>query len=72
MATVAPDRILKELAELWAGMGKQGEAEGGQGVLRACTMTLVVLAEAGENAADLDETLAALMAEHPARAIVIR
>jgi glucose-6-phosphate dehydrogenase assembly protein OpcA len=72
MATVAPEKILKELAELWTGMGKQGEAEGGQGVLRACTMTLVTLAEASEDAPGLDETLAALMAEHPARAIVIR
>jgi glucose-6-phosphate dehydrogenase assembly protein OpcA len=72
MDTVAPEKILKELAELWTGLGKQGEAEGGQGVLRACTMTLVAIAEASENAPDLDETLAALMAEHPARAIVIR
>jgi glucose-6-phosphate dehydrogenase assembly protein OpcA len=72
MATVAPEKILKELSDLWTGMGKQGAAEAGQGVLRACTMTLVAIAEAGENAAELDETLAALMAEHPARAIVIR
>jgi glucose-6-phosphate dehydrogenase assembly protein OpcA len=71
MATVAPDKILKELADLWVGMGKQGEAEGGQGVLRACTMTLVTIAEAGENAQDRGETLAALMAEYPARAILI-
>ena len=41
-------------------------------MLRSCTMTLVVLAEAGEDAAALGETLAALMPEHPARAISIR
>jgi glucose-6-phosphate dehydrogenase assembly protein OpcA len=72
MATVSPDKILKQLADLWVGMAKQGENESAQGVLRACTMTLVAIADAGESASDLDETLAALMAEHPARAIVIR
>jgi glucose-6-phosphate dehydrogenase assembly protein OpcA len=35
-------------------------------------MTLVVLAETGDDAAALGETIAALMPEHPARALVIR
>ena len=72
MATVAPESILKQLAELWVTMGKEGQEESGQGVLRACTMTLVVLAEESEDVSNLGETLAALMPEHPARAIVIR
>ena len=67
-ATVAPDRILKELAALWTQEGKQGDA----GVLRACSMTLVVMAEASDDAAAVGETVAALMPEHPARAILIR
>jgi glucose-6-phosphate dehydrogenase assembly protein OpcA len=67
-ATVAPDRILRQLAELWTAEGKQGDA----GVLRACSMTLCVLAEASDDAAALGETIAALMPEHPARAILIR
>ncbi len=66
--TVAPDHILKELAALWTQEGKQGDA----GVLRACSMTLVVVAEAAEDAGALGETIAALMPEHPARAILIR
>ncbi len=70
--TVAPDKILKELAELWADSGKQGQAEGGTGVLRACSMTLLVLAEAAEDTQDLGETIAALMPEHPARAVLVR
>ena len=70
--TVAPDHILKELADLWVSLGKQGESEGGAGVLRACSMTLVVLAEESEDVANLGETLAALMPEHPARTILIR
>jgi len=70
--TVAPEKILKELAELWVDSGKQGQAEGGTGVLRACSMTLLVLAEAGEDTQDLGETIAALMPEHPARAVLVR
>jgi hypothetical protein len=68
---VAPEQILKELADLWDS-GKQGQAEGGAGVLRACSMTLLVLAEASDDAHGLGETIAALMPEHPARAIVVR
>jgi glucose-6-phosphate dehydrogenase assembly protein OpcA len=67
-ATVAPDSILKELAALWTQQGKEGDA----GVLRACSMTLLVIAEAADDASALGETLAALMPEHPARTILIR
>jgi len=66
--TVAPESILKELAALWTQQGKQGDA----GVLRACSMTLLVMAEAADDAAALGETLAALMPQHPARTILIR
>jgi len=71
-SAISPDRILRELAELWVATGKEGHAETGAGVLRACAMTLIVLAEEGEDMASLDETLAALMPEHPARTIMIR
>jgi len=67
-----PEKILRELADLWVSLGKQGEAEGGAGVLRACALTLVVLAEESEDVQDLGETLAALMPSHPARAMVVR
>jgi glucose-6-phosphate dehydrogenase assembly protein OpcA len=67
-ATVAPEKILKELAALWVEEGKQGHA----GVLRACTMTLVVIADEADDASALGETVAALMPEHPARTILVR
>ena len=70
--TIEPEKILKELAALWADSGKQGQAESGSGVLRACSMTLLVLAEASEDTQDLGETIAALMPEHPARAVLVR
>jgi hypothetical protein len=68
--TIAPDRILQEMADLWVSLGKEGE--GDAGVLRACSMTLVVVAEELDDAQAIGETLAALMPEHPSRAIVIR
>lgn len=69
-ATVAPDRILHEMTDLWVSLGKQGEGEAG--VLRACSMTLVVAAEESDDPQAIGETLAALMPEHPSRAIVVR
>jgi len=68
--TIAPDRILHEMADLWVTLGKEGEGEAG--VLRACTMTLVVAAEESDDPQGIGETLAALMPVHPSRAIVIR
>ena len=41
-------------------------------MLRACSMTLLVVAEASDDAAALGETVAALMPEHPARTILVR
>ena len=52
-ATISPDHILKELADLWVDTAKQGQADNGSGVLRACSMTLLVLTEAGEDTQDL-------------------
>jgi glucose-6-phosphate dehydrogenase assembly protein OpcA len=68
--TIAPDRILHEMADLWVSLGKQ--SEGDAGVLRACSMTLVVAVEESDDAQAIGETIAALMPEHPSRAIVIR
>lgn len=71
-ATLSPDRILRELADLWTATGRDGHADTGAGVLRACAMTLIVLADDTDDLAALGETLAALMPEHPARTIVVR
>ena len=69
-SVVTPDKILKELAALWTSTAKESETS--TGVLRACSLTLLVLAEEGEDTQSLGETIAALMPEHPARAIVVR
>jgi glucose-6-phosphate dehydrogenase assembly protein OpcA len=72
MGTVSPEKILKELADLWVSQGKRSQHEGGDGVLRACTMTLVVASESSDDSGSMGETIAALMPEHPARTILIR
>lgn len=69
-SAVAPERILHDLSALWVDLGKQDAATGG--VLRACTMTLVVLAALEDDQQAIGEVIARLMPEHPSRAIVIR
>jgi glucose-6-phosphate dehydrogenase assembly protein OpcA len=71
-ATISPDQILRELTHLWTDLGKEGQSEGGAGVLRACTLTLIVVSEESDDPSALGETIAALMPEHPARTILIR
>ena len=70
--TIQPERILRELAELWVTMGKESDHGQPSGVLRACAMTLITLVEESEDPSDVWSTMAALMPEHPSRAIVIR
>jgi len=69
---LVPDKILRDLSKMWASLAhSEGGAPSG-GVLRACSLTLVVLAAPGEDPVALSEILAALMPMHPAQAIVVR
>ncbi|HML18409.1 MAG TPA: glucose-6-phosphate dehydrogenase assembly protein OpcA [Bryobacteraceae bacterium] len=67
-AAVNPERVLKDLRELWEQLGKEQET----GVLRACAMTLIVIAEDDEDAEQARHTLGVLMHDHPSRAIVLK
>jgi glucose-6-phosphate dehydrogenase assembly protein OpcA len=71
-AVIQPEKILRELDELWVSLGKQEEAGGSDGVLRACAMTFLVATEDPSDEAEVGETLASLMRAHPSRAIVLR
>jgi glucose-6-phosphate dehydrogenase assembly protein OpcA len=66
---VKPETVARDLQELWTQLA-QDQAETG-GVLKACAMTLVVLAQDEADANDVQETLGSLMHDHPARAIVV-
>lgn len=69
MAGLQAEQLLRELSDLWVKLGK--EERGGQGVLRACTMTLIVLVEE-EDAMPVSETLAQVTPAHPSRTILIQ
>ncbi len=69
-ATIEPEKILKDLRNLWSDLGRDAEVSGG--VLRACGMTLVVAADSAADCQELRHTLGVLMHDHPARAIVLR
>jgi glucose-6-phosphate dehydrogenase assembly protein OpcA len=69
-AVLEPEKILKDLRNLWNELGRSNEVSGG--VLRACGMTLVVAAESEADCQELRHTLGVLMHNHPARAIVLR
>lgn len=66
-AGLLPERILRQLDDLWVSFAGKDSGEGA-GVLRACAMTLIVLTPRSAEEA-LGETLAALMPEHPSRLI---
>lgn len=68
---IDPEKILRDLRELWAKLAKDQGVAGG--VLRACSMTLIVVAEPDDeaDAATARKTLGVLMHVHPSRAIVL-
>jgi glucose-6-phosphate dehydrogenase assembly protein OpcA len=66
--SVQPEKILKDLGALWKDLGKQEE----NGVLRACAMTFIVTADESHDPSGVGETIAAIMHDHPSRAIVVR
>ena len=67
---IRPDEILKQLAAHWQDLSEPGSD--GDGLLRACSMTLTCFADDEEDAQALNEMLASLMREHPSRLIVVR
>ncbi len=65
-AAIRPEKLLRELDELWVRLGNEQESA----VLRACSMTLLVITEGAED--EVGETIGRLMRGHPSRAIVLR
>lgn len=68
---VQPEALLKQLHKLWRTLGQEQAAEKPGAVLLACAMTLLV-ATNEQHDAEVAETIAALMHEHPSRAVVVR
>ena len=71
--TVHPEKILKDLGNLWTSLGEDEKKQGKPTVVRACAMTLIVVTDdEDEDALATSQTLVDLMHTHPSRAIVIR
>jgi glucose-6-phosphate dehydrogenase assembly protein OpcA len=68
--SVQPEKILKDLRELWSKLGR--DQESAAAILRACAMTLIVLAEDDPDAEHVRQIIGVLMHAHPSRAIVLR
>ena len=70
-ASINPEKILRDLRDLWAQLAKDQGGTGG--VLRACSMTLIVVAEPDDeaDAETARKTIGVLMHVHPSRAIVV-
>ena len=72
-AALHPESILRDLDEQWVQLGHDDGASGQSGgVLRACAMTLIVVAGDDADADRARGTVALLMRDHPSRAIVLR
>jgi glucose-6-phosphate dehydrogenase assembly protein OpcA len=67
---IQPEKVLRELHELWDQLGREQTSSGG--VLRACAMTLLVIAGDEADAEQVRRTLGVLMHDHPSRAILLR
>jgi glucose-6-phosphate dehydrogenase assembly protein OpcA len=74
--TISPDRLLHELSQLWTSLSKETSKDAGKdedsGVLRACSMTLIVFVDDEADSSALGEMLVRLMHSHPSRTIVVR
>jgi glucose-6-phosphate dehydrogenase assembly protein OpcA len=68
VTAVSPENLLRDLRRLWRDLGRDEE----HGVLRACAMTLIAAAIDSTDEQSFGETIAALMHEHPSRAILLR
>jgi glucose-6-phosphate dehydrogenase assembly protein OpcA len=68
-ALLHPEQVLRAWKELWTQTAREGAENGG--VLRACTMTLVVSAVDQADALQTRRTVGLLMKDHPSRAIIL-
>ena len=62
------EKIQRDLRDLWDSLGREHEG----GVLRACALTLIVVAKDEEDAEAARKTLGVVMHQHPSRAFVLR
>lgn len=71
-ASIHTGRILRELDQLWAGLGSEPQADGSVGVLRAGALTMFLLTSRPEGGDPTqDEAYVQLLQEFPGRMVVV-
>lgn len=68
---IRPEKILKDLTQLWIDLAKEETDHNSAGVLRACAMTFLVAVEERDDKQAVGQTIAELMHAHPSRAVVL-
>jgi glucose-6-phosphate dehydrogenase assembly protein OpcA len=71
-AAVSAEQIIKELHQLWRSLAEAETGAHSAAVVRSCSMTLIVASDEAQERTPTGEVLAAIMKEHPSRAIVLR
>lgn len=66
---IRAEKLLKDLANVWAELDEAGNE---YAVVRACSMTLLVVTSGEDDQQDLAGTLGELMHSHPCRYVVLR
>ena len=65
------NKIEKELASMWSGVSKTGDASGGAGVTRACALNLIVYTTPMDDHSQLEGTLTQINEQHPGRTLIL-
>ena len=65
------NKIEKELASMWSGVSKTGDASGGAGVTRACALNLIVYTTPTDDHSQLEVMLGEINEQHPGRTLIL-
>src|SRR5882762_866753 len=65
------NKIEKELASMWSGVSKTGEASDSAGVTRACALNLIVYTTPTDDHSQLEEMLGQINEQHPGRTLIL-
>jgi glucose-6-phosphate dehydrogenase assembly protein OpcA len=65
------NKIEKELAAMWSGASKTGDATGSAGVTRACALNLIVYTTPVDDHSRLEDMLGQINEQHPGRTLIL-
>ena len=65
------DKIEKELASMWSGVSKTGDASSSSGITRACALNLIVYTTPSDDRGQLEDMLGQINEQHPGRTLIL-